>query len=136
MGRFNSYVTLELPFLTHLPPLPHHHALSRLFTRPLLRYVTLSTNFPFIFLIKNEILGFKKDRSRSKEISFLFHMFFFQLSTNNKKKIICLKSKTCHYCQLLVQKHYPHYKVRWEGTNKSYKTCYFVLHISYMQSFL
>ena len=31
-----------------------------------------TTTFP----IKNEILGFKKDKSRSKGISFLYHMFF------------------------------------------------------------
>ena len=30
-------------------------------------------------------------------------MLFIQLSTNNTKKIICLKSKTYHYCQLLVK---------------------------------
>ena len=48
---------------------PHHHALTRLFTRPLLPYVTLSTSTPPPFPIKNEILGFKKDRSGSKEIS-------------------------------------------------------------------
>ena len=41
----------------------------------LLRYVTLRTNIP-PFLTKSEILGYKKDRSRSKEISFLLHMFF------------------------------------------------------------
>ena len=52
---------------------------------------------------KNQILGFKKDRSRIKEMSFLFYMFFFQLSSNNTKKLICLKSKTRHYCQWLVQ---------------------------------
>ena len=28
------------------PPTPHHHALSRLFTKTLLRYATLSTNTP------------------------------------------------------------------------------------------
>ena len=41
----------------------------------------------------------------------MFHIFcmyplsyvFFQLSTNNTKKIICLKSKASHYCQSLVQ---------------------------------
>ena len=33
-------------------------------------------------------------------------------------------------------KHYLHYKVSWKGTNKSYKTCYFGLHIPRMQSFL
>ena len=55
------------------------------------------------FEIKNEILRFKKYRSGGKEISFLFYMFFFHISTNNTKKIICLKSKTCHYCQSLIQ---------------------------------
>ena len=29
--------------------------------------------------------------------------FFFQISTNNTKKVICLKSKTSHYCQSLLQ---------------------------------
>ena len=62
-----------------------------------------SAQTPTPFSIKNEILGFKKDRSRSKEISFFFHMIFFQLSTSNTKKIICLKSRTCHCCQSLVQ---------------------------------
>ena len=82
----------------------HHHTLSRLFTRTFFCCVTLSTSTPpTSFPIRNEILGFKEDRSRSKEISVLFHMFFFQLSTNNRKKKICLKSKTCHYCQSLVQ---------------------------------
>ena len=110
------------------------------------------------FPIKNEILGFKKDRSRSKAISFLFiYIYIFQSSTNNTKKIICLNSKTCHYCQMKVTeyiwtfeynskikykhsnlrlKHYLHYKVRWKGANKSYKTCYFGLRIPNMQSFL
>ena len=34
-------------------------------------------------------------------------------------------------------KHYLHYKVRWKGTNKSYRTCYyFGLRIPHMRSFL
>ena len=81
-GWFNSYVTLKLPFLTHLPPhLPppstimHCHVCSRepscVTSRPA---QTLPTH---PFSIKNEILGFKKDRSRSKELSFLFYMFIF-----------------------------------------------------------
>ena len=44
--------------------------------------------------MKNKILGFRKDRSRSKEIS-----FFQQVPTKN----MCLKGKTCHYCQSLAQ---------------------------------
>ena len=66
--------------------MPHHHALSRFFTRTLLRYVTLSTNNPS-FPIKNEILkrGLKKDRSRNKEISFPFHKFFFSTKYQQRK---------------------------------------------------
>ena len=45
--------------------------------------------------MKNKILGFRKDKSRSKEIS-----FFQQVPTKN---IMCLKGKTCHYCQSLAE---------------------------------
>ena len=39
-GRFNNYVTLKLPFLTHLPPHLPSRFVTRLFTRTLFRYVT------------------------------------------------------------------------------------------------
>ena len=43
---FNNYVTLKLPFFD--PPIPHHHASSRMITRPHLRYVKFDTDAPFI----------------------------------------------------------------------------------------
>ena len=36
--------------------------------------------------MKNEILVFKKDKSRSKGISVLFHMFFFSTKYQQQKK--------------------------------------------------
>ena len=100
MGLFNNYVTLKLPFLTNLLP-------------PLSRFVTFvhensfalrhaQQKHPNPFPIKNEILGFKKDRSRSKEISFIFHMFVFSTEYQEhkkenmfKKQNISLLSVTC-----------------------------------------
>ena len=90
-------------FYTFRPTL--FHALSRLFTRTLFCLRELSTQTPTTPLplpTKNQILGFKKDRSRIKEI-FPLPYVVFQLSSNNTKKLICLKSKTRHYCQSLVQ---------------------------------
>ena len=72
-GRFNNYVTLKLPFLTLLPPII---TLCHIFS-PETSCVTSRSAPPPPFQIKIEILGFKKDRGRSKEISFLFHMLFF-----------------------------------------------------------
>ena len=125
IGQFNNYVTLKLSFLIHAPP--HHHVLSRLFTRTLSRYVTLNTNTPSPPPNKKRnFIGFKKDRSGSKEISFLFHVLFFQLSTNNtKKKAFESETKALSTLQSTM-----------ERNKKSYKTCYFGLHIPYMQSFL
>ena len=86
--------------MTHLAPnITLCHVCSQEPSCVTLRATQTRAPFP----TKNEVLGFKKDSSRIKEISFLFHMFFFQLSTNNTKKIICLKSRTCHECQSLVQ---------------------------------
>ena len=82
-GRFDNYVTLKLPFLTQLPPSTYHHVLSRVCSRePSFVTSPLSINTPPppsppTFPIKNEILGFKKDRSRSKEIS--------KISTSQKR---------------------------------------------------
>ena len=101
LGRFNNYVTLKL--LTY--PAPSHHALSRLFTRTLLRYVTISTNTP-------------------------------RPSQQNSKFPIKYNSKFKYKHSNLRLKHYLHYRVRWKGTSKGYKTCYFGLHILYMQCFL
>ena len=41
-GPLINYVTLKLPFFDQ--PIPHHHALSRIITRSLLRYVTPDTD--------------------------------------------------------------------------------------------
>ena len=64
-GRFNNYVTLKLPFLTHLSP-PSRFVTFVHETPLALRHA--QHKYPPPFTIKNEILGFKKDRSRSKEI--------------------------------------------------------------------
>ena len=143
--------------------------MSRLFTRTLLRYVTLTINtLPPLPNKKMKFYDLKRIGVEVKKSPSSFICFNFQLSTNSTKKKICLKIKTCHYCQSLVQtssmpsktgvplswiqfeynskfkythsnlrvKHYLHYKVRRKGTNKSYKTCYFGLHIPYMHPFL
>ena len=73
-GRFNNYVTLKLSFLTHLPPPPTItlcHVCSRepSFVTSPLSINTPPPPSPPTFPIKNEILGFQKNRSRSKEIS-------------------------------------------------------------------
>ena len=47
-GLFNNYVTLKLLFFD--PPTPYHHALSRMITRPSLRYVTPDTDNPLCHL--------------------------------------------------------------------------------------
>ena len=71
--RFNNYVTLKLPFLTHLPfTITLCHVCSREHSCVTSRSAQTSP-----LSIKYKILRFKKDRSRSKEISFVFHMFFF-----------------------------------------------------------
>ena len=121
MGRLNNYVTLKLPFLTHLPP--PSHFVTFVHENPL-ALSHAQHKHPLPFPIKNEILGFKKDRSRNREIYFLFHVFFFvELCTNNTKKIQikALESETKALSRL-----------RWTVTNKSYKTCYFGLRIPYM----
>ena len=116
-GQFNNYATLKLPFFTHLPlTIMHCNISSResSYVTPHLARTTPPSTLPPPPSTHThthasqfyEILGIKKGgskRSRSKEISFLFHMFFFQPSTNNTKKIICLKSKTCYNCQSLVR---------------------------------
>ena len=44
----HNYITLKLPFFD--PPTPHHHASSRIITRPPLRYVTPDTDTPLYHL--------------------------------------------------------------------------------------
>ena len=82
-GRLNNYVSLIFLFW------PTYHPPSRFVTfvheNPLALRHSQHTHSPFP--IKNKILRFKKDMSRSKVIYFLFHMIFFQLRTNNTKKI-------------------------------------------------
>ena len=109
-GQFNNYATLKLPFFTHLPlTIMHCNISSResSYVTPHLAQTTPPSTHTHTHASQfYGILGIKKGgskRSRSKEISFLFHMFFFQPSTNNTKKIICLKSKTCYNCQPLVR---------------------------------
>ena len=82
--RFNNYITLKLPFLTHLPPII---TLCHVCSWEPSCVLSRSAQTIYPLPIENEISGFKKDRSRSKEISFPFHMFFFQLSTNNTKRV-------------------------------------------------
>ena len=48
LGLFNNYVTLKLPFLE--PPTPHHHASSRMTTKPTLCYVMPDTDTPLYHL--------------------------------------------------------------------------------------
>ena len=87
MGRSNNYVTLKL---THLPPIM---TLCHVCSREPSCVMSLSAQKIHPLPIENGILGFKKERSRSKEISFVFHMFFFSTSTSNTKRVISLKSK-------------------------------------------
>ena len=85
-GRFNNCVTLKVPFLTHLPPtITLCHVYSR--EEPsCVKSRSAQTHTPAPFPTKNEILGFKKVKSRSKEISFLFHMIFFSTKYQQHKK--------------------------------------------------
>ena len=85
--RFNNYVTLKLRFWSTYPP--PSRFVTFVHKNPLALSHAQHKHLPS-YPIKNKILGFRKDWSRSKEIPFLFHMIFFQLSTNNTKKIICL----------------------------------------------
>ena len=127
----------------------------RLFTRTLLRYVTLSTNTPSpSFQIKNEIFSYKHwllalgeavkflaniiwrrhfSRECTKNIPSTFEYNFEHL---NIIRTFEYNSKLKYKHFNLRLKHYLYCKVRWKGTNKSYKTCYFGLRISCMQSFL
>ena len=100
-GRFYNYVALKLPFFTLLSPTTI--TFSRLFTRNLLHYVTLSTNIPLPSQYKTKFLDLKRIGVEVKKSLSSFICFFFQLSTNNTKKVRCLKSKTCHYCHSLDQ---------------------------------
>ena len=102
MGRFNNYVTLKLPFLIHLCPIiTLCHVCSREPSCVTSRSAQRISSFP----IKNEVLkmNLKRVGVEIKKSLFPFIWFFFQLSTNNTKRIISLKSKTCHYCHPLVQ---------------------------------
>ena len=83
-GRFNNYVTLKLPFLTHLPP-PS-------------RFVTFvhENTLAFTFVHENTLAllhGQHKHPPPPNNNN----------NNNNTKKAISLKSKTCHYCQSVVQ---------------------------------
>ena len=51
MGPFNNCVTLKLPFFD--PPTLHHHASSRIITRPPSHYVTPDRDTPVYHLIEH-----------------------------------------------------------------------------------
>ena len=88
MGRSNNYVTLKL---TYLPPIM---TLCHVCSREPSCVMSLSAQKIHLLPIGNGILGFKKERSRCKEISLPFHMFFFfSTSTSNTKRVIFLKIK-------------------------------------------
>ena len=123
LGRFNNYVRLKLSFLTHLLPAI---TLCHVCSRETLCVTSRSAQTPLSFSNKNEILGFKKDRREVKKSLSSFVCFFSTMYQQQKKR---------KHSNLRL-KHYLHYKVRWKGTYKSYKTCYFGLSIPNMQSFL
>ena len=57
-GPFNNYVALKLTFFE--PPTPHHHASSRMITRPPLRFVTPDTDTRLPFIICFSFLKLKR----------------------------------------------------------------------------
>ena len=102
MGRFNNYVTLKLPFLIHLSPII---TLCHVCSREPSCVTSGSAQTISSFPIKNEVskMNLKRVGVEIKKSLSPFIWFFFQLSTNNTKRIIYLKSKTCHYCHSLVE---------------------------------
>ena len=135
------------------PTYPHHHALSRLFTRTLLCYVTFNINMPPCLPNKKRNFFYKHWLALGKAVIFtcqhhlktpFFKSMYKSISSTfeyksehlNRIRTFEYNSKFKYKHWNLRLKHYLYYKVRREGTNKSYKICYFGLRIPYMQSFL